>query len=368
MQKVMFFLTKGKCLLMSINKKKMKNYADAIFDATFLKMKEDKSVFVYGLGVDDAKGMYGTTLDLHKEFGNIRNFDTPLSEDAMTGVGIGAALAGQRPIHVHQRMDFLLLCMNQLINIASKTSYMFNGAFKVPLVIRSIIGRSWGQGAQHSQSFHSYFMHTPGVRVVAPTTPHDAKGCMIASIEDNNPVIFLEHRMLYKNEGLVPSNKYSNEIGKGRVLVSGADITIIAVSHMVVEALRAAELLKEVGVHAEVIDPIWLAPLDQELIFESVNKTRNILVVDHSWVTAGFASEIIALIAENDNKVQGKVKFTRMGYENVPCPTTKPLEEIFYPNALKIAKKAYERIGNDPKTWNPNYSESKEINEFKGPF
>jgi pyruvate/2-oxoglutarate/acetoin dehydrogenase E1 component len=346
----------------------IKSYADAIYEATFLKMKEDESVFVYGLGVDDPKGMYGTTLDLHKNFGHLRCFDTPLSEDAMTGVGIGAAIAGQRPIHVHQRMDFLLLCMNQLVNIACKTSYMFNGAFNVPLVIRSIIGRSWGQGAQHSQSFHSYFMHTPGIRVVAPTTPHDAKGSMIAAIEDNNPVIFLEHRMLYKNEGIVPHNKYSNKIGKGRILVSGKDISIIAVSHMVVEAVRAAELLKEVDISAEVIDPIWLSPLDKDLIFKSVNKTKNLLVVDHSWITASFSSEIIALVAENDEKINGKVKYARMGYENVPCPTTKPLENIFYPNALKIAKKAYEKLGFDVGSWNPNFNESKEIAEFKGPF
>jgi len=245
---------------------------------------------------------------------------------------------------------------------------MFNGAFKVPLVIRSIIGRSWGQGAQHSQSFHSYFMHTPGIRVVAPTTPHDAKGCMIASIEDNNPVVFLEHRMLYKNKGLVPTGKYSNKIGKGRILVEGNDITIIAVSHMVVEAVRAAELLKEVNIFAEVIDPIWLAPLDTALIFDSVNKTKNLLVVDHSWVTAGFSSEVISLIAENDHLVSGKIKYSRMGYENVPCPTTKPLEEIFYPNALKIAKKVFEKLGNDLDTWNPNYKESAEITQFKGPF
>ena len=174
------------------------SYAEALYEATRQEMERNPDVFVFGLGVDDPKGMYGTTMDLHRLFGPERNFDTPLSEDAMTGVAIGAALAGKRPIHVHQRMDFLLLCMNQLVNIAAKTSYVFAGAACVPIVVRAIIGRSWGQGAQHSQALYSHFMHVPGLKVVAPTTPHDAKGCMIAAIRDNNPVVFVEHRMLYR--------------------------------------------------------------------------------------------------------------------------------------------------------------------------
>ena len=184
-------------------------------------MARDPKVFVMGQGVDDARGMFGTTLGLHKEFGAERSFDVPLAEDAMTGIGIGAALMGMRPIQVHQRMDFVLLCMNQLVNMAAKMSYMFSGAHRVPLVVRAIIGRSWGQGAQHSQAFHSYFMHIPGLRVVAPTTPHDAKGCLIAAIRDDNPVIMIEHRMLHNVRGVVPEESYEIPYGKARIAEPG---------------------------------------------------------------------------------------------------------------------------------------------------
>ncbi|HEY9163447.1 MAG TPA: transketolase C-terminal domain-containing protein, partial [Magnetovibrio sp.] len=269
-------------------------YAEALYEGTRQEMERDESVFCYGLGVDDAKGMYGTTLDLHKLFGADRNFDTPLAEDAMTGVGIGAAMAGMRPIHIHQRMDFLLLCMNQLVNMAAKMSYMFDGSTSVPLVVRGIIGRSWGQGAQHSQAFHSYFMHVPGLKVVAPTTPHDAKGCMIAAIRDNNPVVMMEHRMLYGNKGIVPAEPFAVEFGKARILDKGDDITIVGVSHAVVECIRAKHLLDEVGISAEVIDPVSLAPLDIETIAASVEKTGRLLIVDTSWLPCGLGSEVVA--------------------------------------------------------------------------
>lgn len=342
------------------------SYAEALYEATAQEMERDDNVFVFGLGVDDPKGMYGTTKDLHERFGATRNFDTPLSEDAMTGVGIGAALAGMRPIHVHQRMDFLLLCMNQLINVAAKWSYIFGGAFRVPLVVRAIVGRSWGQGAQHSQSLHSYFMHVPGLKVVAPTTPHDAKGCMIAAIRDNNPVIVIEHRMLYSNRGMVPSQPYTVEFGKARVLTQGREVTIVAVSHMVVEAVRASHYLAEVGIHAEVIDPVSLSPLDVETIRASVKKTRRLLVVDHSWIGTSAASEIVALVAESLDGELG-VRFKRMGFAPVPCPTTKPLEDLFYPNSRTIAQTAYGLVTNRV-DWVPEGKEAKEISEFKGPF
>jgi len=342
-------------------------YAEALYEAVAQEMEIDASVFVYGLGVDDPKGMYGTTLDLHKRFGNERNFDTPLSEDAMTGIGIGAAMAGMRPIHVHQRMDFLLLCMNQLVNIAAKSSYMFGGAYAVPLVIRAIIGRSWGQGAQHSQALHSFFMHVPGLKVLAPTTPHDAKGCMIAAIRDNNPVVFMEHRMLYNNRGIVPEKVYTLPMGKARILTEGDDITIVAISHMVVEALRAANHLQDIGIAAEIIDPVSLSPLDIKTIGRSVAKTGKLLVVDNAWVNCGAGAEIIAQIAES-NTSGTSVHFERMGFAPTPCPTTKPLENLFYPNARTIAAKANDMLNKKPSGWLPEGDEATEIAEFKGPF
>lgn len=349
------------------NGDRMLSYAEALHEAIRQEMERDPDVFVFGLGVDDQKGMYGTTVDLHKQFGPERSFDTPLSEDAMTGVAIGAALAGKRPIHVHQRMDFLLLCMNQLVNIAAKTSYMFAGAGCVPIVVRAIIGRSWGQGAQHSQAFHSYFMHVPGIKVVAPTTPHDAKGCLIAAIRDNNPVMFIEHRMLYRFRGIVPEQPYEIPFGQARVLASGDDITIVAVSHMVVEAVRARTHLAEVGITAEVIDPVSLAPLDMDTLLASVAKTGRLLVVDNGWLNCGASAEIIARVAES-SQFEKKPKVARLGFATVPCPTTKPLENLFYPNAHSIASQAYTMVRGKADGWAPVAAEAQEIAEFKGPF
>ena len=343
------------------------SYAEALYEATYQEMSRDPSVFVYGMGVDDAKGMYGSTLNLHKNFGPDRCFDTPLAEDAMTGIGIGAAIAGMRPIHVHQRMDFLLLCMNQLVNMAAKMSYMTDGAVKVPMVIRGIIGRSWGQGAQHSQALHSLFMHVPGIRVVAPTTPYDAKGCMIAAIRDNNPVVFMEHRMLYGNRGIVPEEPFEMPFGHARVLSEGDDITIVGISHMVVEVLRAKHLLEDVGINAEVIDPVSLAPLDIRTIRRSVEKTGRLLVVDTSWLNCGASAEIITQLYEQQRRSRS-IQVRRLGYQPTPCPTTRPLENIFYPNARSIALSAYKMMGHNTASWTPDDSVATEIAEFKGPF
>src|SRR5262245_20981272 len=351
---------------MSSQAERTLTYGEAVFEATRLEMARDPKVFVMGQGVDDARGMFGTTLGLHKEFGAERSFDVPLAEDAMTGVGIGAALMGMRPIQVHQRMDFVLLCMNQIVNMASKMSYMFSGAHKVPLVVRAIIGRSWGQGAQHSQAFHSYFMHVPGIRVAAPTTPHDAKGCMIAAIRDNNPVIFMEHRMLYNIPGIVAEEPYEVPFGKARVLTRGDDVTIVGISHMVVECVRAKHLLEATDVAAEVIDPVTLTPLDMDTITASVERTGRLLVVDNGWTTCGAASEIVAAVVE---RLQGRRDFRvkRVGYAPTPCPTTKPLENLFYPDAGGIARAAYTMMVRDA-PWEPDAVEAMEITEFKGPF
>lgn len=342
------------------------SYSEALHEATAQEMERDPSVFVFGLGVDDPKGMYGTTLGLHDRFGPSRNFDTPLSEDAMTGLAIGAALAGMRPIHVHQRMDFLMLCMNQLVNLAAKTCYLSGGESPVPIVVRAIIGRSWGQGAQHSQAFHSFFMHVPGIKVVAPTTPYDAKGCMIAAIRDDNPVLFIEHRMLYRHRGLVPQESYAVPFGKARVLTAGGDLTLVAISHMVVESLRASHLLREAGVEVEVIDPVSLAPLDLETIEQSVLKTGRLLVVDNGWTCAGASAEIVARILERcqDRK---PVRVQRMGFAPVPCPTTKPLENLFYPDAAGIAARAHAMVRGST-DWQPQAVEASEVAEFRGPF
>ncbi|CCQ73058.1 alpha-ketoacid dehydrogenase subunit beta [Magnetospira sp. QH-2] len=342
-------------------------YGQAIREATAQAMQADPNVFVLGLGVDDPKGIFGTTLDLHKDFGADRCFDTPLAEDGMTGVAIGAAMAGMRPVHVHQRMDFLLLCMNQLVNIAAKTHYVFAGEVSVPLVVRCVIGRSWGQGAQHSQALHSLFMHVPGLKVLAPTTPHDAKGMLIAAIQDNNPVIFVEHRMLHYHSGLVPEESFAGDMGKARVLAKGKDVTIVAISHMAVEAARARQILAQKGIEAELIDPVSLSPLDMETILRSVRKTGRLLVVDVAWPLCGAASEIIAQVAEG-LQYETPPQLARLTTAAVPCPTTKPLENAFYPDLNRIAAKAYEMVAGVPIEGLDGEPENWDIAEFRGPF
>ena len=342
-------------------------YAEAIREATEQEMARDSSVIVLGIGVDDFKAIYGTTKGLVEKFGRERVFDTPLSEDAMTGVVIGTALAGLRPIHIHIRMDFVLLAMNQLINIAAKSRYMYGGTVSVPIVVRSIIGRSWGQGAQHSQGLHSFFMHVPGLKVVAPSTPYDAKGGLIQSIRDDNPVMFIEHRMIHYQKGHVPEYEYTIPFGQARVLAEGSDITLVGISHMVVECLRAHEHLAGVGISAEVIDPISLSPLDLDTIVESAQKTGSLIVVDTAWTACGASAEIVAQLTE---RLQGTkdIRLQRMGFEPVTCPTTKNLENLFYPNAQKIASAAYSLVHDNRKFWMPTGVEAPEIIEFKGPF
>jgi len=342
------------------------NYGEAIREATDQEMERDPGVINLGIGIDDMRAFYGTLKGLAAKYGEARVFGTPLAEDSMTGVAIGAALGGLRPIHVHERMDFVLLAMNQLVNIAAKSRYMYGGAVSVPMVVRACIGRSWGQGAQHSQALHSYFMHIPGLKVVAPTTPYDAKGCLIAAIRDDNPVIYMEHRLLHRYKGHVPPESYTMPFGKARVLAEGTDVTIIGISFMGVECLRARTHLEAVGIKAEVIDPVSLSPLDMDTILKSVHKTGHLLVVDSGWTCCGAGAEIVARIAEGSD---GKsIRVRRMGFAPVTCPTVKALEDHFYPNARTIAEAAHSVIHGGKKSWKPEGAEAPEISEFKGPF
>ena len=329
-------------------------------------MKRDKSVFVYGLGVTDFKRIFGTTNSLLELFGKNRCFETPLCEDAMTGFGLGAALNGLRPIHIHTRVDFLLLAMNQLINMVSCYRYGLGKNMKLPLVIRAIIGRGWGQGFQHSKSMQSVFAHIPGLKVVMPTTPRDAKGLLIAAIRDNNPVIFLEHRWLYWQEGDVPKDSFVVPLGKAEILRRGKDLTIVATSWMNVEAMRAAEILEKHGISIEIIDPKTIFPLDEQTIFKSVKKTGRCLVADNDWLYCGFSAELASRISE---KFFGKLKcpVKRIGFAPTPCPTARHLENEFYPNAEKIIRMAEKMLKLKPADLSKETFYSYE-NKFKGPF
>lgn len=311
-------------------------FPEAIREALDQALMQDNRVFIMGEGVDDPTGMFGTTLNLHNKYGRKRVFDVPLSENAITGVAIGAALCGMRPIYVHNRPDFLLLAMDQIVNHASKWSYMFGGHLKVPLVIRAVIGRGWGSAAQHSQALHGIFMHVPGLKLVMPSTAYDAKGLLITSIIDNNPVIFIEHRWLFKHKSHVPKRLYSIPFGKGIIRRQGSDITIVGISYMVIEALRAAEALKQEGYDIEVIDPRTLKPLDEEIILNSVKKTGRLIVVDTDWLTAGASAEIAAIVAERGSKYL-KAPIKRIAWSDVPTPSSNVLEEAFYPGVDQIS-------------------------------
>lgn len=313
------------------------SYTEAIREATEQEMTRDPHVILLGQGVDYDRGLLGTTKGLVDIFGTKRVFDTPLSEDGMTGISIGAALGGLRPIHTHVRMDFLTLAMNQLINIAAKARYMYGGAVKVPLVIRTLIGDGWG--AQHSQGLHSHFVNIPGLKVVAPTTPYEAKGCLIQSIRDNNPVIFVEHFKLYAEEGHVPEKPYAIPFGKAIVRTKGSDVTLVGISWMNIECLKAAKHLKKVGLDAEVIDPISLAPLDIKTIIRSVQKTGKLIVADTAWTSCGVSAEIIAQVAEHFG-TKKQISVERIGFAPVPAPNAPVLEKHFYPNAEDIARTA----------------------------
>jgi pyruvate/2-oxoglutarate/acetoin dehydrogenase E1 component len=343
------------------------SYVDAVREAADQEMERDSSVVVFGLDVDDPKAIQGTTRGLLARYGPARVFGTPLSEDAMTGAAIGMALAGLRPIHVHIRMDFLMLAMNQLVNVAAKSCYMFGGKVSVPLVVRCMIGKSWGQGAQHSQGLYSFFMHVPGLKVVAPATPHDAKGCLIAAIRDDNPVIFVEHRILHIQQGPVPERPYTVVPGKARVTAIGDDVTLVGISQMQVECLRAQQYLKDVGLRAEVVDPIWLSPLDIDTIAASVAKTGKLLVVDNGWLCCGAAAEIIAVVTE---RLQDRHAFRarRMGFAPVTCPTSPSLEELYYPSARTIAAAARDLVEGREIGWLPEERPGLQNLVFKGPF
>lgn len=317
--------------------KRIISYTEAIREATEQEMSRDSSVILLGQGVDYDRGLLGTTKGLVDKFGPKRVFDTPLSEDGMTGISIGAAFAGLRPIHTHVRMDFLTLTMNQLINIAAKARYMFGGAVKVPLVIRTLIGDGWG--AQHSQGLHSFFVNIPGIKVVAPSTPFDAKGCLIQAIRDNNPVIFIEHFNLYAEKGHVPEKPYAIPFGKAVIRKKGSDITLVGISYMSIETLSAARHLEEIGVSAEVIDPVSLAPLDIDTIITSVQKTGKLVVVDAAWTSCGVSAEIVARVAEHFGTKKG-IRVERIGFAPVPSPNSPALEKFFYPNAQSIARMA----------------------------
>ncbi|CCB89550.1 alpha-ketoacid dehydrogenase subunit beta [Simkania negevensis] len=319
------------------------SYVTALHEALSYKMETDPSVFLLGQGVDDPGAMFGVTKGFKEIYGDLRVFDTPVSEEGMTGICNGAAMSGMRPVYFHNRPDFLLLAFNQIVNHGSKIHWMDHGKNRVPLVIWSAIGRGWGSGPQHSQAIQGLLLGVPGIKIVMPSTPYDAKGLMIAAIEDDNPVLIFEHRWLMRREGFVPEEPYKIPLGKGIIRQSGHDCTIVGTSHAIDLAWTAAKELKETrNIHAEVIDLRSIKPLDETLILDSVAKTGKLLIVDTGWALGGVAAEIGCLACEKAlHHLKKPVK--RIGLPDCPSPAGDVLENLYYPN-LETMKQAIEDL------------------------
>lgn len=315
-------------------------YGEAIQDALDQAMELSEDVFVMGEGVDDDGGIFGSTKGLAERFGSDRCFDLPLAENAFTGAAVGAAIAGMRPVVVHQRLDFLLLTMDPLVNHAAKWRYMFDGvAGNVPVTVRAIVGKGWGQAAQHSQSLQAMFAQVPGLRVAMPATPFDVKGLLLSSIFGEDPVVFIEARSIYNATGPVPEQPYLVPFGKARIARRGEDITLVANSYLVSEAIRAAESLSDSGVSAEVIDMRTISPWDERTILESVSKTGRLVVLDTASQSFGVSAEIATTIYQ---KAFGLLKspIERVTLPDTPTPCASNLEQLYYPTAETVCQAA----------------------------
>jgi acetoin:2,6-dichlorophenolindophenol oxidoreductase subunit beta len=318
-------------------------FAQAVNQAMHEAMAHDPNVICFGLGVDDPKAVFGTTRGLKERFGGERVFDMPTAENAMTGVGIGASLNGFRPVMVHQRFDFFLLATEQLLNNAAKWHYMFGGQRSVPITIRLILGRGWGQGPTHSQTLHAWFAHTPGLKVVIPTNPEDAKGLLLSSIFDDNPVLFFEHRWLHSTIGHVTEGDVRIPLGKARVVREGSDLTIVAMSYMVVEAVHAVDYMAGEGIRCDLIDLRTIKPLDWDAVFESVRRTRRLLVLDTGATSGSVAGEIIARVTMEcwDSLEQAP---RRIAMPDIPEPTSFGLTKGLHPTAADVVRAACQML------------------------
>ncbi len=317
------------------------SYRDAIREALGQALDMDPDVFLIGEGIDDPGGVFGTTRGLSEVYGAERVMDSPIAENGMTGVAIGAAVTGMRPVLIHMRVDFLPLSMDQIINHAAKWSYMTGGRVKVPLTIRAIIGRGWGSAAQHSQSLQALFAHIPGLRVLMPASPYDAKGLLLGSIASDSPTVVIEHRWLYDQKEAVPEEAYIIHAGRGTIRREGTDVSIVASSYMVYEALRAASELEKRGMSAEVVDLRSVFPLDEELIVSSVRKTGRLIIADTGWRSCGISAEVAALAAEKAlDSLKAPVK--RICLPPAPTPASPALEQAYYPTFQQIVATARE--------------------------
>lgn len=327
---------------MFINKKRKITYIEAIREATSNEMVKNKNLIVLGLGVSDPKRVFGSTGGLLEKFGKNRIIEVPTAENSIAGIGLGLSLGGASVLIIHQRADFSFLAFDQLINSISKWNYMFDGkSGKVNLTIRLIMGRGWGQGPTHSQNLQSIFSHFPGFKVVVPTTPYDAKGLLISSLRDPNPIIFLEHRWFHNSIGVVPKKNYLVKLNKSKILNKGKDITIISTSYMTAEVKKIYSVLNSHNISFEHIDLICAKPLDEKTIIKSVKKTGRLLILDSSFKSNSISSEIITIVNEGCFK-NLKTKPVRITIPNIPEPASYGLTKYYYPSSKHLLKE----IGN----------------------
>ena len=323
--------------------KQQLSYVDAIRVAQRQVLLEDSKSFLIGLGANDPKGMFGTNLGLVEEFGSSRVMDTPLSENSITGVSIGMAAMGYRPILVHHRLDFTLTAFEQMVNQAAKWFFNSGGKSNIPLLIRMVVGRGWGQGPTHGQSLQSLFAHIPGLKVVMPATPQDAGDMILGGVYDGNPVIYIEHRWLHGIESQVVTPFSQYQIGKARLAKPGRDITIVANSYSVVECLLASRYLESIGVSCEVIDMRSINPWDKHMILDSVSRTHRLLVVDTAHLSFGISGEVISTVTA---ELWGELYSppSRIGFLDAPVPSSPGLSKNYYPGVKEIVQKVCESL------------------------
>lgn len=346
-------------------------YVDGIAIAMREAFEQQDNTILLGQGVSDFKAIFNTVTNLHIDYPN-RVFETPISEDSVMGVCIGASLNGMYPINTHIRADFALLAFNQLINLAAKYKYMFGGLFEVPMLIRLVVGRSWGQGAQHSQSLQSMFSHVPGLEVIMPSTPQDIIATYrYARQYCRRPVISLEHRLLYDIDFEDhETNQMGNDPFSPKLVRDGNDVTIVATSIMVLEAKRSATLLSSEGIDVEIIDLVSPSGKNLEVIWDSITKTKRLIIADTSWPQYGVAAEICRIVLEK-NVGSLLAPVVTLGMANAPCPTAKSLEDIYYPNISDIRDAVYKVLNRKiPEATNlpQKLSMADFYKSFKGPF
>lgn len=310
-------------------------YAQAINEALAQNMERDERVFLMGEDIGKYGGIFQVTAGLLDKFGPERVIDTPISEAGFVGAAVGAAMTGMRPVVEIMFIDFTTVCMDMIVNQMAKIHYMFGGRGKVPMVLRTNIGAGRGAAAQHSQSFHAFFVHVPGLVVVTPSSPYDAKGLLNTAILDDNPVIFVEHKKLYAMKGPVPEDYYTIPFGKAEIKRTGKDVTLVATHEMVNRALRIADGCAKEGIDLEIIDPRTLRPLDKETILDSVRKTGRLIVADEGPVTCGIHAEIAALVSEEAIQYL-QAPILRVGSPDTPVPFSPPLEQIYIPDEEDI--------------------------------